>query len=369
MDEIFLEPRKMSTLHAALTRVVGVGLAAPMADDDAQAQLRINLSRPVSPAWTAADPIVLAGAFGEIEFAEGTRFFRAISGIDLGMGGEEQRQWLEAAILGRLGGTPFAQADRLGAGMAEVGDDSVTLRVALRTPFHVIAVDARADAGTWLNFLRSAEWLQEQAPEDRYAELPVALPVKIASHSMRVALLDSIAVGDTILPETAYFDCDGKGSIDVMGLRLRVRYQDFNRVEIVSLEGEMDIESNVDDEKMGATPELAASLVPAPVASTEEPDGSSEEAVSSPEEPAGDGAPPCSAQLAGVERLPVKVDFELGHLQLSLAQLRTIGPGVLLQIEGASPSSVSVLSSGRLLGHGEIVDVNGQLGIRITDWS
>lgn len=369
MSDMYPEQPKVSAFYAALTRTVGAGLAATMADGDAQAEVRISLPSSVSSPWSAADSMVLAGAFGEIEFADGIRFFRAISGIDIGMGGEEQRQWLSAAALGRLGGTPFAPADRLGAGPAAGSGDAVTLRVGLRTPLHAFTVNARADVVTWLNFLRRSDWSPERSPAAGYAELPVVWPVMVASHSMNLALLKSIAVGDTILPQRTFFDCGGTGSIDIMGLQLLVRYRGFNRVEIVALEGGMDIESDEgheDDEghgndeghgdAEGHEEAAVADDVPAPHGLEEETAGAAGAAVS-------------PAQLAGLDRLPVKVDFELGHLQLSLAQLRTIGPGVLLQIEGASsPASVAVTSAGRLLGRGEIVDVNGQLGIRIVDW-
>lgn len=353
MNAICLERRKISALHVALTHAIGVGLSANLADGDTQAEVRITLPSPISTQSIAVDAVVLEGSFGEIEFADGIRFFRAISGIDIGMGGQGQRQWLSAAALGRLGRTPFAPADRLGVGAAADIVDAVTLRVCLRTPHHAFTVDARAGAGTWLNFIGCSAWLPERSPAANYGDLPITWPVKVASHSMNIALLDSIAPGDTVLPARTFFDCSGAGCVDLMGLRLMVKYRDFNRLEISSLEGSVNIESDSREEEPDTAPVVLDVRAAGTNSLQEEPDG----------DPA--AAP---ARLTALERLPVKVDFELGHLQLSLAQLRTVGPGVVLQIEDASPASVAVTSSGRLLGRGEIVDVNGQLGIRIIDW-
>lgn len=342
MSAIRLEWPKLGPLHAALTRLIGAGRKATIESSGTLAEVRICFPPSAANRWEPYDTAVLAGPFGEIEFVDGVRFFRVISGIDIGMGDAEQRQWLSAAALGRLARSPFAAADRLEAALAMPMAEAVMLRVGLRSSSHALFVDARASAETWMNFLGCAEWTREQPHDGKYADLPVALPVRIASHAMDLALLESIKSGDTVVPDSANFDCAGTGWIDAAGLRLQVRYLDANRLEIVAVEGSMDIES------VGTNEGVETSL-PHEESSSRE---AREPVLPHPE----------------LERLPVRLDFDLGHLQVPIAELRTVAPGMVFEIEGASPASVAVTSSGRLLGKGEIVDVGGKLGIRIVAW-
>lgn len=69
-----------------------------------------------------------------------------------------------------------------------------------------------------------------------------------------------------------------------------------------------------------------------------------------------------------LDSVPVTLSFELGKVSLLLADARTLGRGAVLQFTGGSPASVAIVSGGQTLGRGEIVDVAGQLGIRVTQW-
>lgn len=66
--------------------------------------------------------------------------------------------------------------------------------------------------------------------------------------------------------------------------------------------------------------------------------------------------------------VPVTLSFELGKVCLPLSEVRTLGPGAIAQFSGGSPASIAIVSAGQTLGRGEIVDVEGRLGIRITQW-
>ena len=70
-----------------------------------------------------------------------------------------------------------------------------------------------------------------------------------------------------------------------------------------------------------------------------------------------------------LDGLPVQLQFEMGRCSTTLAALRTLAPGTVLPIDGGSPAAIAVVANGRQLGRGELVDINGQLGIRIVFWS
>lgn len=70
-----------------------------------------------------------------------------------------------------------------------------------------------------------------------------------------------------------------------------------------------------------------------------------------------------------IDDVPVNLAFVLGKVRLPVGEVRRLAPGSVVLFKGGSPASVAIVSSGRTLGRGEIVDVDGQLGIRITQWS
>lgn len=69
-----------------------------------------------------------------------------------------------------------------------------------------------------------------------------------------------------------------------------------------------------------------------------------------------------------LDSVPVTLSFELGKASLPLADVRTLGQGAVVLFAGGSPASVAIVSAGQTLGYGEVVDVEGQLGIRVTRW-
>ena len=69
-----------------------------------------------------------------------------------------------------------------------------------------------------------------------------------------------------------------------------------------------------------------------------------------------------------LDSVPVTLSFELGKASLPLADVRTLGQGAVVLFSGGSPASVAIVSAGQTLGYGEIVDVEGRLGIRVTRW-
>jgi type III secretion system YscQ/HrcQ family protein len=65
--------------------------------------------------------------------------------------------------------------------------------------------------------------------------------------------------------------------------------------------------------------------------------------------------------------IPIRLEFDLGGLELSLAQLAQLAPGSVLETNRDVAAPARILASGRVIGLGELVDVAGRLGVRITD--
>lgn len=83
----------------------------------------------------------------------------------------------------------------------------------------------------------------------------------------------------------------------------------------------------------------------------------------------GEGSTKMSEAAGGealVAGLPVKLRVEMGRIQITLAQLSELGPGAVLELHKDVRGPVALWVEDRKIGEGELVAVDGQLGVRIT---
>jgi type III secretion protein Q len=80
----------------------------------------------------------------------------------------------------------------------------------------------------------------------------------------------------------------------------------------------------------------------------------------------GNSPQPDVAQKTNFDDIPVKLLFELGRIELSLAEIRQLAPGAILPVSRPLEDSVDILANGRRIGRGSLVQIGDSLGIRIT---
>lgn len=296
--------------------------------------------------WAGA--LVLAGPGGPIALQDGERLLRGLTGIDPGQASSQP--WLAASLAGRLAATPLA-GFAIGTGAAS---GTHCLRLSLRSRTHQVSTLARATVPAWLDFLARSAWQPERAPALPWLAVSSRATVLLARHTLAAGALRGLAPGDVILPDNPLFRPDGSGRIQLGGRAVGVRYLPPNSLEL------FDVEHNVttDDEQYAE----------AHNDQDDQDDGSGEaaEAIFTDIDAAPEATAPRHEELDG---LPVTLHFELGQVCLPLGELRTLGAGAVVLFEGGSPASVAIVSGGQTVGRGEIVDVAGQLGIRLTRWS
>lgn len=78
-------------------------------------------------------------------------------------------------------------------------------------------------------------------------------------------------------------------------------------------------------------------------------------------EAAGNGKP-------DVASLPIRVHVILGEKELTFAEIQSLSPGTIVQLDAIRPDSVSLMVNGKILGDGELVDVEGKLAVRVLGW-
>jgi flagellar motor switch protein FliN len=74
-------------------------------------------------------------------------------------------------------------------------------------------------------------------------------------------------------------------------------------------------------------------------------------------------APPAVASLD----VPVTLTVELGRVNLTLAQLAALKPGDVVELGRHSRAPVELTSNGRLVARGELVQIDTDLGVRVTN--
>jgi type III secretion protein Q len=70
-----------------------------------------------------------------------------------------------------------------------------------------------------------------------------------------------------------------------------------------------------------------------------------------------------------IEDVPVRLTFDLGEREISLGDLRSLQPGYLFNLGRDPRSTVSIRANGRLIGDGELVDIEGRVGVSVLHFN
>jgi type III secretion system YscQ/HrcQ family protein len=66
--------------------------------------------------------------------------------------------------------------------------------------------------------------------------------------------------------------------------------------------------------------------------------------------------------------LPVRIQVVLSQVELSLKDLEGLTDGSIIQLDEEQPTAVQLVVNGRVLGAGELVEIDDRLGVQITRW-
>ena len=85
---------------------------------------------------------------------------------------------------------------------------------------------------------------------------------------------------------------------------------------------------------------------------------------------ASEGDDAAGLPLDRLDALEVALRFEVGHLTLSLGELRSIAPGHVFDLtQPLNRSPVRILAHGNVLGKGYLVAVGDRLGVRVSEFA
>lgn len=71
------------------------------------------------------------------------------------------------------------------------------------------------------------------------------------------------------------------------------------------------------------------------------------------------------SEAADLLAIPVRLSFDLGEVALTLAELRALQPGQAIRLGHPIASAVRIRANGALIGEGELVEIDGHLGVAL----
>ncbi len=79
--------------------------------------------------------------------------------------------------------------------------------------------------------------------------------------------------------------------------------------------------------------------------------------------------PPQSVAEIGpaVETLDIELTFDVGRIQVPVAQLRTLQSGYLFELETDLDTPVTILANGRPIGKGRLVQIGERVGVQTAE--
>jgi type III secretion protein Q len=231
-------------------------------------------------------------------------------------------------------------------GIAVAGHDAAdTAPFAFRLP-------AVPDGGT-IAVRPSAELALPKLPTTSWTTgdaLMVRVPMVVAEVGVTVAELEHLAAGDVIV-------LAGQTAANVAQVQLAIS---THTVIIAEVDGHRLTVARAG--KSMSNTDAASGQKPAPAAKPAA--TAAKPAAAAPADPA---SPEPVVPPAAVEELPLSIVFDLGTVELSLAELKALVPGQVIDLARAPGNAVRVTVNGRRIGAGEIVEIEGRLGVRITE--
>jgi flagellar motor switch protein FliN/FliY len=86
-----------------------------------------------------------------------------------------------------------------------------------------------------------------------------------------------------------------------------------------------------------------------------------------PLEPTAAAPRPASAELERLNDVTVEVSVEIGRTRMSLGDALGLGPGSVIGLHRLAGEPVDVLVNGKVIARGEVVVLDEEFGLRVTD--
>ncbi|MFJ5359552.1 type III secretion system cytoplasmic ring protein SctQ [Pectobacterium sp. CHL-2024] len=212
----------------------------------------------------------------------------------------------------------------------------------LSVSWNGMSVRSRMQAAddVWLALFSRADWHRQRRTLP--AGMAIAIPLTLADAVLPLSALCRLRTGDLILPNRPWFTPSGEGTLSVGTLRLRGTLQ---------LTEAAPYTFTVTDMETVSMPPSATDTMLA--------DPHSETSVLEP-------TPISDNVTENLPPLPVTLHLRCGSLTMTLAELQHLASGSVLTLRDIVPGQAWLYYGDIALASGDLVDVEGRLGLQIT---
>ncbi|MEQ9858177.1 type III secretion system cytoplasmic ring protein SctQ [Pectobacterium versatile] len=212
----------------------------------------------------------------------------------------------------------------------------------LRVSWNGMTVRSRMQAAdaVWLALFSRADWHHQRRALP--AGMAIAIPLTLADAVLPLSALRRLRTGDLILPNRPWFTPSGEGTLSSGTLRLRGTLQLTALAPYTFTVTDM--------ETVSMPPSATDTMLAAPHS-----DASALEFT-----PASDNV------TENLPPLPVTLHIRCGSLTMTLAELQHLASGSVLTLRDVVPGQAWLYHGDIALASGDLVDVEGRLGLQIT---
>ena len=229
-------------------------------------------------------------------------------------------------------------------------DDVLPCELEVRLGEQLLRSEAQLPSATLEQLLARPGWrpLSNRPPLDWRLSSAVVL----GRCNLSMGQLKSLRRGDVVLPKRPLFQPDGSGSLFLGRQRLQVRLEvsPTPHFVITALE-----ETAMNAYASDFTADPIAPVLSADATEATDFADSSDSALEDER-----------LQVDAFDDLPLALTLNCGRLSLTLGELKTLGAGSVLSLGKGTPGFATLCHDDRPLAHGELVDVDGHIGLQIT---
>ncbi|WP_461833081.1 FliM/FliN family flagellar motor switch protein [Desulfothermus sp.] len=70
-----------------------------------------------------------------------------------------------------------------------------------------------------------------------------------------------------------------------------------------------------------------------------------------------------------INEIPITLTFSVGKIEISFGELKNIQPGYVFNLDKSMGSYIEILANGKMLGTGELVEIDGRVGVRLKEFN
>ena len=350
--------RTVDTHQAPLARRVGAGLIAELSTGNGSLRLEVNGLQPAG-AEGGTPPLRLLTRAGPLALSPARELLRALTAIDLpddtpddplhGLRRDVTMQSLPPAWFSTFGASAALcmEGETVSPGEAPEADGFIDDAPGemLELAFSITEPQARLGlAGTLrgshealLHALSQPAWQRvDPAPEIALEDLPLRVPVRLGTTALSLGAVRALGPGDVVPLAQPLFGLGGEGELRVGQAVAKVVLRLGNQcaVELTEWQPTTTGQTTMNDRL----------------------DFPYDTGID-----AGTGAD----TDASLDELPVVLSFDIGTLEVTLAELQSMQLGSVLPLRGTLPPEVAICVGGRRLGTGELVELDGQLAVEV----